>query len=199
MLNIPQNKSGLQLLERQIKIRLQALPALKMRETALRQVAIQLKKEWQAEQSVLDELQQEISHLQPMFAEWQADRLPSFCLETKKEKRAGLQITLPAEIIEGELVEGFIPAPIWLKQAIPSLSSYRQHQAKAGLLQKALQEVNEARRKNSRKVNLFEKVQIPRLEEQARLIKRTLADVEALQVAAQKISRNRRLQEGPQP
>lgn len=199
MLNIPQNKSGLQLLERQIKIRLQALPALKMRETALRQVAIQLKKEWQAEQSVLDELQQEISHLQPMFAEWQADRLPSFRLETKKEKRAGLQITLPAEIIEGELVEGFIPAPIWLKQAIPNLSSYRQHQAKAGLLQKALQEVNEARRKNSRKVNLFEKVQIPRLEEQARLIKRTLADVEALQVAAQKISRNRRLQEGPQP
>ena len=58
--------------------------------------------------------------------------------------------------------------------------------------QRKMELLNNARRKTTQKVNLYEKVQVPAFEDAILKIKRFLEDEENLSKSAQKIVKNRR-------
>ena len=67
--------------------------------------------------------------------------------------------------------------------------------ARMDVLTKDIEILDRARRKTTQKVNLYEKVQIPEFSDAILKIKRYLEDVENLEKAAQKITKQRLMAE----
>lgn len=181
------NKTSLQQLEKQLKIRVRTLPIIKNKESALRLEVKRCKEEATA---LEDSLEKQIQHYEAMFALWN-EFDPSLIkvndVHLGIRKIAGVRVPVLDNVDFDILPFSLFNSPKWYSDGIHLLKELASTAiereftiAKLGLLE-------HARKKTTQKVNLFEKVQIPGYQDALRKIKRFMEDEENLSKSSQKI------------
>lgn len=181
------NKTSLQALEKNLKMRQRTLPIIKSKETALR---LEVKK-CKDEAEVLEErLQQQIEGYESMYALWgefDASLVSLKDVELGEKKIAGVRVPLLQNISLEVRPFGLFSAPKWYFDGIQLLQRLAKTAVEREFVLAKLDLLDHARRKTTQKVNLFEKVQIPGYQEAIRKIKRFMEDEENLSKSSQKI------------
>ena len=181
------NKTSLQALEKNLKMRQRTLPIIKSKETALR---LEVKK-CKDEAEVLEErLQQQIEGYESMYALWgefDASLVSLKDVELGEKKIAGVRVPLLLNISLEVRPFGLFSAPKWYFDGIQLLQGLAKTAVEREFVLAKLDLLDHARRKTTQKVNLFEKVQIPGYQEAIRKIKLFMEDEENLSKSSQKI------------
>ncbi|NSW93192.1 MAG: V-type ATP synthase subunit D [Bacteroidales bacterium] len=185
------NKISLQNLNKQLRIRKQALPILKNKEAALR---IEVKKAREVAEKYLEELRSALNRYNEgvrLWTEFDSSLLSIKEINVKYVKIAGISIpefdNISFTVREFSLFDN----PAWFPEGIQILKNLYTTIAKKDLALKKMEMLNHARKKTTQKVNLYEKVQIPGYQDAIRRIKSFLEDEENLLKSAQKIVKAR--------
>ncbi|MEX0986499.1 MAG: V-type ATP synthase subunit D [Bacteroidales bacterium] len=185
------NKTFLQLLDKQLKIRKRALPTLKNKESALR---MEVKSAKEKTQKLTNELEKFIASEDKNLAMWN-EFDPSLVtvseVKLRYKKIAGVRIAELDEMFYEVKEFNLFVRPKWFLAGIESLKKILKLVIEKELSEKKQEMLEYARKKTTQKVNLYEKVQIPTYETTILKIKRFLEDEENLAKAAQKIVKNR--------
>lgn len=186
------NKTSLQNLDKQLKIRLRAMPTLKNKESALR---MEVKNARKLNEELGKKLEQTIrgeeNNLR-MWNEFDESLLKIRGIKLSYRKIAGVKIPEPDEILFSVGDYDLFNSPKWYPDGIERLKELIRLTVEKQLLEKKYVLLEYARKKTTQKVNLYEKVQIPAYENAIRRIKRYLEDEDNLARAAQKIVKTRR-------
>lgn len=185
------NKVAMQALQKQLNVRLAALPILKSKESVLRMTE---KKQKEIYAELEESFQEKLALLKSDIKLWsefptQLYSMKSVTLKTKKI--AG--ITVPdIDKIDWALHDySRFANPKWLTTGVTILRDLTLMLAEMEVVAKGIEIIEHARRKTTQKVNLYEKVQIPAYTEAIRKIKRYLEDESNLEKATQKITKQR--------
>ena len=169
------NKTSLQQLEKQLKMRERSLPTIKSKESALR---IEVKRTKDEVTKLELQLEQEIQSYENMMALWN---------EFNPELIAVRDVSLSTKKIAGRY--SLFNAPAWFTDGIELLKKLARTGIEAEFSGMKLELLEHARKKTTQKVNLFEKVQIPGYKDAIRKVKRFMEDEESLSKSSQKIMR----------
>ena len=181
------NKTSLQQIEKQLKMRQRTLPIIKNKETALR-LEVKRCKEEVAELEA--RLQQQIAGYESMYALWgefDASLVSLKDVELDVKKIAGVRVPILSAIRLEVKPFGLFSAPKWYFDGIKLLEGLAKTAVEREFVMAKLTLLDHARKKTTQKVNLFEKVQIPGFQEAVRKIKRFMEDEENLSKSSQKI------------
>ncbi|MCK9300864.1 MAG: V-type ATP synthase subunit D [Bacteroidales bacterium] len=185
------NKTSLQGLEKQLKIRERALPTIKNKESALRLEVKRAKTESRELEKKLEMLIENYRGMHALWTEFNAELIRVKDVELDVRKIAGVRIPVLKEVLFEITPYSMFHAPKWYAGGIDLLKKL----AKAGIEQdfsvRKLQLLEYARKKTTQKVNLFEKVQIPGYQDAILKIKRYMEDEENLSKSSQKIVKTR--------
>jgi len=185
------NKTSLQLLNKQLKVRQNALPTLKNKESALR---LEVKKA-KTEAAVLDEklrgkLAENESTIR-LWSEFNPDLIIIKDVILMVKKIAGVKTPI-LEKVDFEIKKySYFKSPAWFPDGIKIIQELVQIAIERDVFERKNELLDFARKKTTQKVNLYEKVQIPGYEEAILKIKRFMEDEENLSKAAQKIVKSR--------
>ena len=177
------NKTSLQQLEKQLKMRERSLPTIKSKESALR---IEVKRTKDEVRALELQLEQEIQSYDTMMALWNEFRpeliqVKDVTLSSKKI--AGVMVPL-LEDIQFEIgYYSIFTAPAWYTDGIALLKQLARTGIEAEFSSMKLELLEHARKKTTQQVNLFEKV--PAI----RKVERFMEDEESLSKSSQKIMR----------
>ena len=189
------NKTALQLLQKQLKVRLRALPTLKNKEAALR-VEVQKAKNKVKELEVkLDELKKSHRNIVELWAEFDSSLIEIEKVDFEKKKIAGVNTPILNNVVFRIKDFSYINRPAWFMDGIRILEDLMKVAIERDFFFRKMEILNHARKKTTQKVNLYEKVQIPEFENGIRKIKRFLEDEENLAKSAQKIVKNKQQKE----
>ena len=183
------NKTSLQQLEKQLKMRERSLPTIKSKESTLR---IEVKNTKDESKNLELQLEKEIQGYENMVVLWNEFdsnliKVKDVSLSTKKI--AGVIVPVLDEI---EFEIGFYSlfnTPAWFTDGIELLKRLARTGIEAEFANMKLELLEHARKKTTQKVNLFEKVQIPGYRDAIRKVKRYMEDEESLSKSSQKIMR----------
>lgn len=185
------NKTSLQSLDKQLKMRLKALPTLKNKEAALR---LEVKKAKKTSLDLEKKLKNKINSNAKSLGLWN-EYIPELIaiseVKTSSKKIAGVSIPILDEILFKEKEFSLFDKPKWLPEGISFLKQLAEIVTEETIFKRKMALLDHARRKTTQKVNLYEKVQIPGYEDAIRKIKRFLEDEENLSKSAQKIVKKR--------
>ncbi len=181
------NKTSLQQLEKQLKVRVRTLPIIKNKESALR---MEVKKSKTEVVDLEERLEQQIQAYEAMFALWNefdASLIRVSDVHLGVKKIAGVRVPI-LENIELEVSPfSLFNSPKWFYDGIELLRGLAQTAIEREFTVAKLNLLEHARKKTTQKVNLFEKVQIPGYQDAVRKIKRFMEDEENLSKSSQKI------------
>lgn len=187
MIKFQYNKTSLQQIEKQLKMRERTLPIIKSKETALR---LEVKK-CREESKRLDlELENQIQGYESMYALWgefDTSLVSLKDIQMSVKKIAGVRVPILDNIQLEVRPFGLFSAPKWYFDGINLLQGLAKTAVEHEFAVAKLNLLDHARRKTTQKVNLFEKVQIPGYKEAVRKIKRFMEDEENLSKSSQKI------------
>ena len=181
------NKTSLQMLEKQLKVRVRTLPIIKNKESALR---MEVKRSKEEATGLEEKLEQEIQAYEAMFALW--NEFDSSLVKVKDvhlgvKKIAGVRVPV-LENVDFEIRPfSLFASPKWYSDGIHLLQILAQTAIEREFMLAKLNLLEHARKKTTQKVNLFEKVQIPGYQDALRKIKRFMEDEENLSKSSQKI------------
>ena len=181
------NKTSLQHIEKQLKMRQRTLPIIKNKETALRLEVKKCKKE---ADDLDKKLESQIAGYESMYALWgefDASLVSLKDVEMDVKKIAGVRVPILTNIRLDVKPFGVFSAPKWYFDGINLLQGLAKTAVEHEFVAAKLGLLDHARRKTTQKVNLFEKVQIPGYQEAIRKIKRFMEDEENLSKSSQKI------------
>jgi V/A-type H+-transporting ATPase subunit D len=181
------NKTSLQALEKNLKMRQRTLPIIKSKETALR---LEVKKCKEEADLLEEKLRQQIAGYESMYALWGEFDTSLVALrdvELDVKKIAGVRVPVLANIRLEVRPFGIFSAPKWYFDGINLLHGLVKTAVEREFVFAKLHLLDHARKKTTQKVNLFEKVQIPGFQEAVRKIKRFMEDEENLSKSSQKI------------
>lgn len=183
------NKTSLQTLEKQLKMRVRTLPTIKNKESALR---MEVKKSKDEAKQLEEQLEQEIAAYEGMMALW-SEFDPTLVsvkdVELKVRKIAGVRVPLLDNIEFDIPPYSLFNAPKWYADGISILMRLARTGIERDFTNMKLELLEVARKKTTQRVNLFEKVQIPGYQDAIRKIKRFMEDEESLSKSSQKIMR----------
>lgn len=188
------NKTALQSLNKQLKVRLKALPTLKNKESALR---LEVKKAKDQRNALRKQLEQKIrahANSAGLWHEYLPDLLTISKVKTHEQKIAGVAVPILKEVQFSEKDYSLFKNPQWFPEGTALLKELAQMVCEEEIMLRKTALLDHARRKTTQKVNLYEKVQIPGYEDAIRKIKRFLEDEENLSKSAQKIVKKRQQQ-----
>lgn len=187
MIKFQYNKTSLQQIEKQLKMRQRTLPIIKSKETALR---LEVKK-CKEEAAQLDkQLEAQIQGYESMYALWgefDTSLVTLKDVEMSVKKIAGVRVPVLDNIQLDIRPFGLFSSPKWYFDGINLLQGLAKTAVEHEFVVAKLGLLDHARRKTTQKVNLFEKVQIPGYQEAVRKIKRFMEDEENLSKSSQKI------------
>ncbi len=185
------NKTALQQLEKQLKVRVRALPTIKNKESALR-VEVKKAKDRMKELDIqLEEKIKEYADQIAIWGEFDKELLRIEDVELSSKKIAGVK-TPVLEGIDFHLKKfSLFNKPNWYLDGVSMMKELAEIAIEKEIFHKKMELLDYARKKTTQKVNLFEKVQIPGYEDAIRKIKRFLEDEENLSKSAQKIVKSR--------
>ena len=181
------NKTSLQQIEKNLKMRQRTLPIIKSKETALR---LEVKKCKEEADLLEEKLRQQIAGYESMYALWGEFDTSLVALrdvELDVKKIAGVRVPVLANIRLEVRPFGIFSAPKWYFDGINLLHGLVKTAVEREFVFAKLHLLDHARKKTTQKVNLFEKVQSPGFQEAVRKIKRFMEDEENLSKSSQKI------------
>jgi V/A-type H+/Na+-transporting ATPase subunit D len=185
------NKTSLQQLEKQLKVRVKALPTLKNKEAALRVEVKKAKTEADNLEKKLREKLKAYEHAVDMWGEFDNDLVSIEDVDLSVKKIAGVK-TPVLETVAFHVKEfSVFNRPSWYLEGIAISKELAQIAIESEVFNQKMRLLDHARRKTTQKVNLYEKVQIPEFRDAIRKIKRFMEDEENLSKAAQKIVKSR--------
>lgn len=185
------NKTALQALDKQLKVRERALPTLKNKESALR-VEVKRAKDKAAE--LEKEYNRQIESYENMARLWgEFDQSLVYIsdVDLSSKKIAGVFTPVLEEIHFEINNENLFNQPVWFPEGISIIKKIAETAIEREVFLRKMEVLDFARKKTTQKVNLYEKVQIPGFQDAIRKIKRFLEDQDNLSKAAQKIVKDR--------
>ena len=185
------NKTSLQELNKQLRIRRHALPILKNKEAALR---VEVKKARHEAEDLEARLNQQLQRHSDMAGLWETfdmDLVAIRQVQVGAQKIAGVSVPVFEQIEFEEKTYSLYNQPAWFPAGVKLLKELASLAVEKKLALRKMAILDHARRRTTQKVNLYEKVQIPGYEDAILKIKRFLEDEENLAKSAQKIVKNR--------
>lgn len=185
------NKTSLQDLNKQLKVRVKALPTIKNKESALR---MEVKKAKDKALALNQKLEDAVAGYQNMVRLWGEFDLTLIKVEDVEltiRKIAGVRIPV-LDGVKFILADfSLFNKPAWFAEGIGIVKELASIGIESEFFNRKMALLDHARRKTTQKVNLYEKVQIPGYEEAILKIKRFMEDEENLSKSAQKIVKDR--------
>ena len=189
------NKTSLQGLEKDLKMRQRTLPTLQSKETALRLEVKKAKKE-------LDELNEEVERrikdydkMIALWGEFDTSLIHVDDVRMSVKKIAGVGVPVLDEVVYSTKEFSLFSSPKWFADGFEQLKAIADVGIRQEFVQRKVELLEYARKKTTQKVNLFEKVQIPGYQDAIRKIKRFMEDEENLSKSSQKIVKSKREKE----
>lgn len=185
------NKTSLQQLEKQLKIREKALPTLKNKEAALR---VEVKKAKTEAERLEKELQKKLAKYEEvveMWGEFDNNLVSVDEVDVSVKKIAGVKTPVLDGVVFSVKEFSVFNKPSWYLDGISISKELAKIAIESEVFNQKMELLEHARRKTTQKVNLYEKVQIPGFQDAIRKIKRYMEDEENLSKAAQKIVKSR--------
>lgn len=185
------NKNAMLELQKQMKIRLRAVPILKNKEAALRVEVKRARREAERMEEALQARIAELEHAAALWPEWNPNLLHIRGLQLRSRKIAGIAVP-ELEAVDFEEAEfSLFDSPHWFADGRALLRELATMKAEKQVCLQRAEVLYAARKKTTQKLNLYEKVQIPEFEDALMKIKRFLENEENLSKAAQKIVKKR--------
>ena len=185
------NKTSLQEMNKQLSIRLRALPTLKNKESALRVEVSRAKDEASRLDDKLHEKMITYDEMTSLWAEFDASLVHIDEVDLSIKKIAGVRTPVLEQIHFRINDFSLFNNPFWYMDGISILKELAIIAIEREFFVRKMRLLDHARKKTTQKVNLYEKVQIPGYEEAILKIKRFLEDEENLSKSSQKIVKNR--------
>ena len=189
------NKTSLQQLEKQLKIRVRTLPTIKSKESALRLEVKRSKEKVEEFDEKLENILQQSGDILRLWGEFKPDLISVEDVKFSTKKIAGVN----TPVYEGATYKvkefSVFNMPAWRLDGIEYMKSLIDITLEREFWVRKMELLSKARKKTTQKVNLYEKVQIPGFESAIRKIKRVMEDEENLAKAAQKIVKMRQEKE----
>ncbi|MBR6660536.1 MAG: V-type ATP synthase subunit D [Bacteroidales bacterium] len=185
------NKTSLNELNKQLKVRKRALPTLKNKESALR---FEVKRAKQRSEALLEELEasmQSYNYISALWNEFEPGLISVKDVKLETVKVAGVKTPELKEVIYDVKEIDLYSKPLWYSEGIAILKKLAQLGIESEVYTEKSRILDFQRKKTTQKVNLYEKVQIPGYNEAILKIKRFMEDEENLSKAAQKIVKTR--------
>ena len=189
------NKTSLTNLGKQLKVRQNALPTLKNKESALRSSVQAAKAESERLADELEASLKRYDYLAALWNEFEPGLVQIKDVDLSVVKVAGVK-TPRLDKIHFELkpFNAFVK-PAWYADGVDILKELSRLGIESEIFEQKRQILEFNRKKTTQKVNLYEKVQIPGYKEAIRKIKRYMEDEENLSKASSKIVKTRHAEE----
>lgn len=185
------NKTSMNELNKQLKVRLRALPTLKNKESALRVMAKMAKDNAQRLQEELEEALQSYDYMSGLWNEFEPNLISVDDVILETVKVAGIKTPELKEVIYSVKPFNTFSKPLWYSEGVEILKRLAQLGIESEVNIEKSKILDFQRKKTTQKVNLYEKVQIPGYQDAIRRIKRYMEDEENLSKASQKIVKSR--------
>lgn len=189
------NKTSLNELNKQLKMRTRALPTLKSKESALR---MEVKRAKQRSDTLAQQLENEFrsyDYMAQLWNEFEPGLISVFDVRLRTVKIAGVATPALDEVLFDVKEINLFAKPMWYADGVRILKNLAQIGIESEIYTEVSRILDYNRKKTTQKVNLYEKVQIPGYNEAIRKIKRFMEDEENLSKASQKIVKNKHLAE----
>ena len=187
MIAFQYNKTSLQHLEKQLKMRVRTLPIIKNKESALRIEVKRCKDEMREHDEAYAAQLEQYRALFALWNEFDASLVKTGELNIVQRKVAGVKVPILENASLTVAPFSLFASPKWFADGIELLKEMAMTAIRRELLNRKLLLLEDARKKTTQKVNLFEKVQIPGYQDAIRKIKRFMEDEENLSKSSQKI------------
>lgn len=185
------NKTSLNDLNKQLKIRVRALPTLKNKESALRMEVKRAKTKAQELDNALTSRIASYEYMVNLWGEFEQNLVTVEDVTLGSIKIAGVTIPILEEVFFKVKEYSVFSRPYWYTDGVKILKELASIGIEREFYMEKMRLLDYARKKTTQKVNLYEKVQIPGYEEAVRKIKRFLEDEENLSKSSMKIVKNR--------
>ncbi len=189
------NKTSLTLLGKQLKVRQNALPTLKNKESALRVSVASARAEAERLEKEVDKALKDYDYLAALWNEFEPGLIRITDVKLRSVKVAGVKIPQLDEIIYELKPFNAFTKPAWYADGVRILKDITRLGIESEVYQQRRRILDFNRKKTTQKVNLYEKVQIPGYQEAIRKIKRYMEDEENLTKASSKIVKTRHAEE----
>ena len=189
------NKTSLTNLGKQLKVRRNALPTLKNKESALRVSVSAAKAEAERLEKAVTEALASYDYLAALWNEFEPGLIRITDIHLKTVKVAGVKIP-ELDGIDYELRPfNAFTKPAWYADGVRILQDITRLGIESEVFEQRRRILDYQRKKTTQKVNLYEKVQMPGYQEAIRKIKRYMEDEENLSKASSKIVKTRHAEE----
>jgi len=188
------NKTSLQIINKQLKIRVRALPTLQSKESALRMEVKKAKEKSDNFERQLKEHIQQYDNMVRLWGEFDKELVAIKDVKLSIKKIAGTRTPVLDDIIFDIKEFSLFNKPTWFIKGIEIIKELIKISIEGEVFHKKMELLNYARKKTTQKVNLYEKVQIPGYQEAIQKVKRFLEDEENLSKSSQKIVKKRQQQ-----
>jgi len=185
------NKTSLNNLGKQLKIRQRALPTLKNKESALRSSVLGAKAHSEELLKQLEKNLKEYEYLAGLWNEFTPGLISVRDVELTTVKVAGVKTPELVQVLYDVQPFDKFAKPMWFNEGVKILQNLAQVGIESEVYVEKSRILDYQRKKTTQKVNLYEKVQIPGYNEAIRKIKRYMEDEENLSKASQKIVKAR--------
>jgi V/A-type H+-transporting ATPase subunit D len=188
------NKTSLQTLQKDLKLREKILPTIKNKESALR---LEVKKA----KDIVSDLNKQIEEkyefynsISSIWSEFETDIVRIEDVKLSVKKIAGVKVPILEDIVFEIKPINLVNKPGWFMQGVKIIKELANLGIKQEVFNTKANLLERARKKTTQKVNLYEKVQIPGYNEAIMKIKRFMEDEENLSKSSQKIVKMRHQQ-----
>ncbi|MCK5169374.1 MAG: V-type ATP synthase subunit D [Bacteroidales bacterium] len=188
------NKTSLQQLNKQLKMRLRALPTLQSKEAALRMEVKRAKDQSEELLKKLEDRMREYDAMVRLWGEFEEDLITVKDVQMIVKKIAGVKTPILEDVIFELKDFSLFNKPSWFLSGVQIIESLVKISIESEFFLRKMELLDFARKKTTQKVNLYEKVQIPGYEEAISKVKRFLEDEENLSKSSQKIVKKRQEQ-----
>ncbi|WP_372775777.1 V-type ATP synthase subunit D [Mangrovibacterium sp.] len=191
-LQIKYNKTVLREFQKKLTIRQKALPTLKNKEAALRAMVFETRRELEMATADYQLVLEKTDPWKVLWNEFDFSLLKVLQIKVSRSKVAGIMIPRFEGVETRRMDFALTAVPDWFSDGMPEMQTLLEAMAKCRVQKERLSLLEDARKKATQKVNLYEKVQIPSLEGAIRQIKRYLEDEDNLSKAAQKLLKTKK-------
>lgn len=191
-INYQFNKTSLQALEKDLKMRQRTLPTLQSKESALRLEVKRAKDEIKALDEEVDRRIKDYDQMLALWGEFDTSLIHVDDVRMSIKKIAGVRVPVLEEVVYSTKEFSIFSCPKWFADGFNQLKAIADVGIRQEFVRRKVELLDYARKKTTQKVNLFEKVQIPGYQDAIRKIKRFMEDEENLSKSSQKIVKSKR-------
>ncbi|MBQ4508449.1 MAG: V-type ATP synthase subunit D [Paludibacteraceae bacterium] len=189
------NKTSLQGLEKNLKMRQRTLPTLQSKESALRMEVKRAKDEMKALDEEVNRRIKDYDQMLALWGEFDTSLIHVDDVRMSVRKIAGVRIPVLDEVVYSTKPFSIFSSPKWFADGFEQVKAIADVGIRQEFVRRKVELLEYARKKTTQKVNLFEKVQIPGYQDAIRKIKRFMEDEENLSKSSQKIVKGKRERE----